>query len=603
MGIKRKFTQEDLSWVIAFECPTENTDISNPVDGSLVIEFESEVQYPINVGVRAEGDNYEYVEFAGETTKSLASSSDLPVEFQFNSTSGNKRPETEIWFSDNGDKGDNYPCRLTPAEVVNLCCRILSDDDSDAIISDMTEFYACKPSIAYSDFRDDARYCTKFEQYVEIFDFLYENDDYVDDIEGDVLAFIKDRIIGIDKSPVYKSDSVEDLENKMELISSKNNLPDISEENRHGLRGYYYVTLAEQAVRKGDFKAGTENLSAAIEHFEDAEGEVPLQPSILKRHAVEGLIAESKTQFNRAADLYSAAAEEAESTKNEKIYEVWAQLCESKQQLIDGKLEEAQQSIRAIEASFGDVGLIDLRKLSILVELLENYQRSGRSDAHEIFNRANVEIPSQESVLQYNTDYSTAYTMLLTRQRHKQLNMDSGFDEPFQVSLEDALTPTGIAKNQESTETTPSDSVTRENNSVEVVEREYAKTQHLQRDITFSEDVKQIYNETCAVCGSQRRTPDGRPEVEAAHIRSVEKGGPDIVRNGVALCRLHHWAFDNGWLSIDDDYSILVQESPNVNGYDDFIQFEGKSLHLPTSEKSHPEPDYLQFHRQEYGFE
>lgn len=37
-------------------------------------------------------------------------------------------------------------------------------------------------------------------------------------------------------------------------------------------------------------------------------------------------------------------------------------------------------------------------------------------------------------------------------------------------------------------------------------------------------------------------------------------GGPDSEDNGVALCTLHHKAFDRGALGLDDDRRILVSE-------------------------------------------
>lgn len=45
----------------------------------------------------------------------------------------------------------------------------------------------------------------------------------------------------------------------------------------------------------------------------------------------------------------------------------------------------------------------------------------------------------------------------------------------------------------------------------------------------------------------------GRAEAEAAHIRSVEANGPDIVSNGLALSGTAHWMFDRGLLSLTDD--------------------------------------------------
>jgi putative restriction endonuclease len=137
----------------------------------------------------------------------------------------------------------------------------------------------------------------------------------------------------------------------------------------------------------------------------------------------------------------------------------------------------------------------------------------------------------------------------------------------------------------------------------ETVEREYTEVRRKQRDQQFKQRVKQVYDETCAVCGSRRRTPDGRPEVEAAHIQPVRDGGPDKVRNGIALCKLHHWAFDQGWLAVDNDYSIIVREAPHVNGYDGFAELDGTDLILPSDDDLHPELEFFEYHRKEHGFD
>lgn len=123
------------------------------------------------------------------------------------------------------------------------------------------------------------------------------------------------------------------------------------------------------------------------------------------------------------------------------------------------------------------------------------------------------------------------------------------------------------------------------------------------RDSAFARLVKDAYDETCAICGRSRETPDGNPEVEAAHIYPKEKNGKDDVRNGIALCRLHHWAFDSGWLSLTDDYEILVSEAPDRDGYYEFKQLEGGSVTLPADESVWPDTRFIEKHRELHGFD
>lgn len=132
---------------------------------------------------------------------------------------------------------------------------------------------------------------------------------------------------------------------------------------------------------------------------------------------------------------------------------------------------------------------------------------------------------------------------------------------------------------------------------------EFSETKRRARDSAFRETVREAYDERCAVCGSSRVSPVGTPEVEAAHIYPKSMNGRDHLRNGIALCKLHHWAFDCGWISLSDDYEILVKDEPRLDGYDDFSPLEGESIHLPESNEKKPHPKFLSEHRHLNGFD
>lgn len=122
----------------------------------------------------------------------------------------------------------------------------------------------------------------------------------------------------------------------------------------------------------------------------------------------------------------------------------------------------------------------------------------------------------------------------------------------------------------------------------------YTPGKQIARDEAFRRAVLEAYGERCAFCGVRRQTPDGRPEVEAAHVRPKAEGGPDDIRNGIALCKLHHWAFDNSWLSITTEYEISVTDAPDRDGYGEFTALDGREIWLPDDERMHPSPKYLQ---------
>jgi putative restriction endonuclease len=115
------------------------------------------------------------------------------------------------------------------------------------------------------------------------------------------------------------------------------------------------------------------------------------------------------------------------------------------------------------------------------------------------------------------------------------------------------------------------------------------------RDRAFRTNVRRAYRRTCAISGLTLFDRMGRPEVHAAHIRPVEAGGPDSVRNGLSLCGTVHWMFDHGLISVADDFAILLSSSfPEPARR--LIRAERRLL-LPDREDCLPHRGHLAFHR------
>jgi putative restriction endonuclease len=117
------------------------------------------------------------------------------------------------------------------------------------------------------------------------------------------------------------------------------------------------------------------------------------------------------------------------------------------------------------------------------------------------------------------------------------------------------------------------------------------------RDRVFRRIVLRAYDQRCAVTGLRLVNGSGRAEVVAAHIRPVEKNGPDIVSNGLALSGTAHWMFDRGLISLADDLEILV--SRHVNDLDGVLSIVNKDrrARLPARTSDRPHPHFLEWHR------
>ena len=80
---------------------------------------------------------------------------------------------------------------------------------------------------------------------------------------------------------------------------------------------------------------------------------------------------------------------------------------------------------------------------------------------------------------------------------------------------------------------------------------EYIRRRH--RDSAFSTAVLTAYGHKCSVCAFAVRLGNRPVALEAAHIKWHRAGGPDQVRNALALCALHHRLFDVGAFTVSFD--------------------------------------------------
>jgi putative restriction endonuclease len=78
------------------------------------------------------------------------------------------------------------------------------------------------------------------------------------------------------------------------------------------------------------------------------------------------------------------------------------------------------------------------------------------------------------------------------------------------------------------------------------------------RDQGFRRAVATAYEHRCAFCGVRILTPNNHTAIEASHIIPWSQSHNDSPNNGIALCKLCHWTFDEGMTSINDNYVILV---------------------------------------------
>ena len=111
----------------------------------------------------------------------------------------------------------------------------------------------------------------------------------------------------------------------------------------------------------------------------------------------------------------------------------------------------------------------------------------------------------------------------------------------------------------------------------------------------FRARVLRAYRRHCAMCALQLDL------VVAAHIVPVSADGTNETTNGLALCYLHHEAYDRGFVVPDHERRIRVNE-PAVRRLrriqrnskeEEFLNALREELFLPERQRDYPSADYL----------
>ncbi len=110
----------------------------------------------------------------------------------------------------------------------------------------------------------------------------------------------------------------------------------------------------------------------------------------------------------------------------------------------------------------------------------------------------------------------------------------------------------------------------------------------------FRARVLSAYNKRCAIC-----TLKYAELLDAAHILpdSDERGLP-VVTNGMAMCTIHHRAYDQNFLGVSPDYTVHINERLLADRDGPMLQYglqamDGKALELPSRRDELPDREYL----------
>ena len=117
------------------------------------------------------------------------------------------------------------------------------------------------------------------------------------------------------------------------------------------------------------------------------------------------------------------------------------------------------------------------------------------------------------------------------------------------------------------------------------------------RSAAFRRKVVEVYDHQCAACGLRLRPGDIPVSlVDAAHIVPFSRSGDDHPRNGMALCKNHHWAMDQRLIAPTP--AGVWRSSPALvprrsSGEADLARLDGKRLLPPREPAYRPRPEAL----------
>lgn len=135
-------------------------------------------------------------------------------------------------------------------------------------------------------------------------------------------------------------------------------------------------------------------------------------------------------------------------------------------------------------------------------------------------------------------------------------------------------------------------------------ERRYAQRTVKQRlhQPVFRARVMHAYARTCAVCHLKHAEL-----LDAAHIiEDGAEGGVAAITNGIALCKIHHAAYDRNFMGITADYEVringdLLNEVDGPMLRHGLQEMHGKQLVLPKRRMDHPSRDGLAVRWEEFA--
>lgn len=120
------------------------------------------------------------------------------------------------------------------------------------------------------------------------------------------------------------------------------------------------------------------------------------------------------------------------------------------------------------------------------------------------------------------------------------------------------------------------------------------ETRSVYRSTAFARIIREIYDYRCAACGL-RLNLNGLVIIDAAHLIPFSESQDDDPRNGIALCKNHHWAMDKFLIVPGTDrlWHVSPELDDRIEGCKEIISLNKRKILLPHDQKYYPKKESL----------
>ncbi|WP_055077163.1 HNH endonuclease [Pseudanabaena sp. 'Roaring Creek'] len=238
------------------------------------------------------------------------------------------------------------------------------------------------------------------------------------------------------------------------------------------------------------------------------------------------------------------------------------------------------------------------RKTPIIIEIAKKIGRTPSSLAMKLVNFASLDPVHQARGIKGLSGASKADLSIWEEFTANWEHLGTESEEHFQELVGSEFSQINQSLVKQKTEISKLNSITNSPNQIIEVTEIQVTTKIRIGQKFFRQMVLSSYGNRCCVTGNPIPTLLIASHIIPWHKQSEHRLNP---QNGLCLARTHDVAFDQGLITFDENYKLVLSSYlqeflPEETLENNFVNYAGKQLRLP--EKFQPNPEFLRFHRE-----